>query len=85
MLIGGAILGKRLLFYMYGAPFAVGAAALVIIIGVRVVQSVLQLYSNFLMAMDHVKHQFLGLFSGIVINIILAYFLVPVWGLPVRE
>jgi O-antigen/teichoic acid export membrane protein len=82
MLIGGAILGERLLYYMYSASFAVGASALVIIIGARVVQSIFQLYSNFLMAADHVKHQFLGLFTGIVVNIILACILVPVWGLP---
>jgi O-antigen/teichoic acid export membrane protein len=81
MLIGGVILGNRLLYYMYGASFAVGATALAIIIGARGVQSILQLYSNFLMATDHVKHQFFGLFAGIVVNIILAYLLIPVWGL----
>ncbi|MDD1690298.1 MAG: oligosaccharide flippase family protein [Methanoregula sp.] len=81
MLIGGAILGKRLLYYVYGSSFAVGATALVIIIGVRVVQSLFQLYSNFLMATGHVKHQFYGLFIGIAINIPLLFILVPVWGL----
>lgn len=81
MLIGGAILGERLLYYLYGSSFAAGAIALVIIIGARVVQSVMQLYSNFLMATDHVKHQFFGLFAGIIVNIILAIFLIPLWGL----
>jgi|SRR5208337_648278 len=82
MLIGGAILGNRLLYYLYGASFAIGATALVIIIGARIVQSVFQLYSNFLMATDHVRHQFFGLFMGIVVNIILAFILIPIWGLP---
>jgi O-antigen/teichoic acid export membrane protein len=82
MLIGGAILGSRLLYYLYGASFAVGATALVIIIGARIVQSVFQLYSNFLMATDHVRHQFFGLFTGIAVNIILAFILIPSWGLP---
>ncbi len=82
MLIGGAILGKRLLYYLYGSSFAIGATALVIIIGARVVQSVFQLYSNFLMATDHVKHQFFALITGIVVNIILACILVPLIGLP---
>jgi O-antigen/teichoic acid export membrane protein len=82
MLFGGAILGKRLLYYLYGSPFAAGATALAIIIGARVVQSILQLYSNFLMATDHAKHQFFGLFAGIVVNISLAYILIPLWGLP---
>lgn len=82
MLIGGAIVGNRLLYYLYGAPFTVGTTALVIIIGARIVQSIFQLYSNFLMATDHVKHQFIGLFTGIVANIILAFLLIPLWGLP---
>ena len=82
MLIGGAILGGHLLYYVYGASFAIGATALVIIIGARVVQSVLLLYSNFLMATDHVKHQFFGLFTGVIVNILLACILIPVWGLP---
>lgn len=82
MLIGGAILGERLLFYLYGSTFAAGATALVIIIGARVVQSIFQIYSNFLMATDHVKHQFFGLSAGILVNILLAFILVPRIGLP---
>jgi O-antigen/teichoic acid export membrane protein len=82
MFIGGAILGKDLLFYLYGSSFAIGATALVIIIGARVIQSIYQIYSNFLMATDHVKHQFFGLFAGIVVNVILACILVPAIGLP---
>ncbi|MGA2121553.1 MAG: polysaccharide biosynthesis C-terminal domain-containing protein [Methanoregula sp.] len=82
MLIGGAILGESLLYYLYGASFAAGATALVIIIAARIVQSVLQLYSNFLMATDHVKDQFFGLLAGIVVNIVLSLLLIPLWGLP---
>lgn len=82
MLIGGAILGNRLLYYLYGASFAVGASALVIIIGARVVQSIFQIYSNFLMATDNVKYQFFGLFAGILVNLVLACILVPLIGLP---
>jgi O-antigen/teichoic acid export membrane protein len=81
MFIGGAILGKDLLYYLYGSSFAIGATALVIIIGARVIQSIYQIYSNFLMATDHVKHQFFGLFAGIVANVILACILVPKIGL----
>ena len=66
---------------LYGSSFAIGATALVIIIGARVIQSIYQIYSNFLMATDHVKHQFFGLFAGIVVNVILACILVPEIGL----
>jgi len=82
MLVGGALLGKNILYYLYGSSFALGATALIIIIGVRVVQSIFQLYSNFLMATDHVKHQFIGLCAGITINIILSVILIPLLGLP---
>ena len=34
------------------------------------------------MATDHVKYQFFGLFTGLIVNVILAYFLIPRWGLP---
>jgi O-antigen/teichoic acid export membrane protein len=82
MLIGCAILGERLLYYMYGSSFASGATTLVIIIGARVIQSVMILYSNFLMGTDHVKQQFFGLSAGIIVNIVLAYLLIPILGLP---
>jgi O-antigen/teichoic acid export membrane protein len=81
MLIGGAILGERLLYYLYGSSFTAGATALVIIIGARVAQSAFQLYSNFLMATDQVRRQFFALLTGITANIILAVLLIPVWGL----
>lgn len=81
MLAGGVILGKQLLYYLYGASFATGATALVIIIAARIFQSIYQLYSNYLMATDHVRMAFYGVGTGISINIILSIILVPVLGL----
>ncbi|MDD4138294.1 MAG: oligosaccharide flippase family protein [Methanoregula sp.] len=81
MLAGGIILGKPLLYYLYGASFAAGATALVIIIAARIFQSVYQLYSIYLMATDHVRMAFYGLGAGITVNIILSLLLVPVMGL----
>lgn len=81
ILIGGIIVGRDLLYYLYGSSFAIGATALVIIIAARLVQSIFQIYSNFLMATDHVKHQFFGLSSGIVVNTIIAFILIPMIGL----
>jgi O-antigen/teichoic acid export membrane protein len=81
ILAGGIILGERLLYYLYGASFAVGATALVIIIAARVIQSLYQLYSNYLMATDHVQMAFYGVGTGITINIVLSIMLVPVLGL----
>lgn len=82
MLAGGVLLGKPLLYYLYGSTFTIGATALVIIIGARIIQSIFQLYSNFLMATNHVKQQFIGLLTGILVNICLACILIPIIGLP---
>ncbi len=81
ILPGGIILGERLLYYLYGPSFAVGATALVIIIAARVFQSIYQLYSNYLMATDHVHMAFYGVGAGITINIVLSILLVPILGL----
>ncbi|MGD1004244.1 MAG: oligosaccharide flippase family protein [Methanoregulaceae archaeon] len=81
ILVGSLFLGSQLLYYLYGASFMIGATALVIIIGMRVVQSVLQLYSNFLLATDHARQAVYGVASGIVVNIMLTITLVPLIGL----
>ena len=81
MLSGGIILGKQLLYYLYGASFAAGATALVIIITARIFQSVYQLYSTYLMATDHARTAFYGLGTGITVNIVLSVLLVPLLGL----
>ncbi len=81
MLAGGLILGKQLLYYVYGASFAVGATAFTIIIAARVFQSIYQLYSYYLMAIDHVQMAFYGVGAGITVNIVLSIILVPILGL----
>jgi len=69
-------------YYLYGSSFVSGATALVIIIGARNFQSLFQIYSNYLMATDHVRHQFFGLATGIVAGLLLAFILIPLIGLP---
>jgi len=81
MVAGGILLGKPLLYFLYGASFATGAAALVIIITARIFQSVYQLYSIYLMATDHAHMAFYGIGTGITVNIILSLILVPALGL----
>jgi len=81
ILTGSILLGHNLLFYVYGASFANGATALVIIIALRVVQSVLNLYTNFLMATDHVNQAVAGILTGISINILLCVLLIPRLGI----
>lgn len=81
ILTGGILLGHNLLYYLYGASFAAGATALVIIIATRVIQSILNLYTNFLMATDHAKQAVVGILAGISANIILSIMLVPHIGI----
>jgi len=81
MLIGGMMLGYNLLFYLYGESFTAGATALVIIIAMRVIQSVLNLYTNFLMATNQAKQAIAGILVGILVNIVLCLLLVPFIGI----
>jgi len=81
ILIGGILLGHNLLYYLYGASFATGATALIIIIAMRVIQSILNLYTNFLMATDHAKQGAIGILAGISANIIVCIMLIPHIGI----
>jgi len=81
ILTGGIILGYDLLYYLYGASFATGATALIIIIAMRVVQSILNLYTNFLMATDHAKQAVVGLLTGVSANVLLCVMLIPHIGI----
>lgn len=78
---GGILIGYNLLYYLYGASFAEGTTALVIIIAMRVVQSILNLYTNFLMAAEHAKHAVVGISVGISANILLCIILIPQIGI----
>jgi O-antigen/teichoic acid export membrane protein len=81
ILIGSILLGNNLLYYLYGASFATGTTALVIIIAMRVIQSILNLYTNFLMATDHAKQAVIGILTGVSANIILCIMLIPHIGI----
>jgi O-antigen/teichoic acid export membrane protein len=82
ILAGGILLGYPLLYYLYGASFASGATALIIIIAMRAVQSVQNLYTYFLMATNHVKDAVVGTIIGMPLDIILCFLLIPVIGIP---
>jgi len=81
ILTGGILLGHNLLYYLYGASFATGATALIIIIAMRVIQSILNLYTNFLMATDHAQHAVMGILAGVSANIVLCLLLLPHIGI----
>jgi O-antigen/teichoic acid export membrane protein len=81
ILTGGILLGHNLLYYLYGASFATGATALIIIIAMRVIQSILNLYTNFLMATDHAQQAVVGILAGVSANIVICIILLPHIGI----
>jgi len=81
ILAGGILLGYPLLYYLYGASFATGATALVIIIAMRGIQSVQNLYTYFLMGTDNVRQAMIAVTLGIPVNVALCFLLIPHIGI----
>jgi O-antigen/teichoic acid export membrane protein len=81
VLVGGVILGDRLLYFFYGADFARGYHALIILLGVQVVNVFQYFFTMYLDALDHPKESFKVTAVGIVANIGLNIVLIPVIGI----
>jgi O-antigen/teichoic acid export membrane protein len=81
ILCGGLFLGGPLLYYLYGADFSTGAVPLILLIGMRVVQSVQQIYFTYLMGLDKAREAFLVTGTMALTNLVLDILLVPVFGL----
>jgi O-antigen/teichoic acid export membrane protein len=81
ILFGGLFLGGPLLYYLYGADFSKGAVPLFILIGMRVIQSVQQIYFTYLMALDQAQKAFLVTSTMAAMNFFLDIFLVPIFGI----
>ncbi|MDD1674729.1 MAG: oligosaccharide flippase family protein, partial [Methanomicrobiales archaeon] len=81
ILVGGLLLGDQLLYYLYGASFSAGALPLAILIGMRVVQSVQQLFFIYLMAMDRARQAFIVMAGASIANLVLDLVLIPRYGL----
>jgi len=81
ILFGGLFLGGPLLYYLYGAGFSSGALPLILLIGMRAIQSVQQIYFTYLMALDHAQKAFVVTGTMAVTNLLLDLFLVPILGI----
>ncbi|RXE55084.1 polysaccharide biosynthesis protein [Methanoculleus taiwanensis] len=79
--VGGWLLGERLLYFLYGAPFAAGASALVILLAVQVAFVFTDLQTMSLNAMDRPRDSFRVTAVAVVVNIALNLLLIPVIGL----
>jgi O-antigen/teichoic acid export membrane protein len=81
ILCGGLFLGGPLLYYLYGADFATGAVPLVLLIGMRVIQSVQNIYFTYLMGLDRAREAFLVTGTMALTNLVLDILLVPLYGI----
>jgi O-antigen/teichoic acid export membrane protein len=80
-LVGGIILGDRLLYLFYGADFARGYQTLIILLAVQVVNVFQYFFTMYLDALDHPKESFKVTAIGLVANIILNIALIPIMGI----
>jgi len=80
LLVGGALLGDRLLYFFYGADF-VSYTTLVILFIVQIVNIFQYFFTTYLRAMDQIKELFKITVVAVVANIALNAALIPVMGI----
>lgn len=81
VLVGGVLLGDRLLSLFYGADFARGYLTLIIFLAVQVVNVFQYFFTMYLDALDHPKESFKVTAVGIIANIGLNIVLIPIIGI----
>lgn len=81
ILIGGIILGDKLLYFFYGAEFSKGYFVLIIILATQIIGILQTFFLSYLSALDHQKSAFKVTSIAGTINIILNYILIPIMGI----
>ncbi|MGC9435691.1 MAG: oligosaccharide flippase family protein [Methanomicrobiales archaeon] len=79
--VGGLFLGKRLLYFLYGASFTPAAGAFFVLLLAQGVSAMLLLETTAITAMDRPKAVFLLTGSAAVVNVLLTVTLIPVLGI----
>jgi O-antigen/teichoic acid export membrane protein len=79
--VGGWILGDRLLYYLYGAPFTAGTSALYFLLLVQVINVFMFLGTMSLNALDRPKDAFWITVIAAGANILIDFALIPVLGI----
>ncbi len=80
LFVGGALLGDKLLYYLYGADF-VNYTTLMLLFAVQIVNIFQYFFTTYLSAMNHLKELFKITVVAVVANIILNAVLIPVMGI----
>jgi O-antigen/teichoic acid export membrane protein len=81
VVIGGIILSDRLLYYLYGADFETGMAALIILLLLQLAVIFVTLQVTCLNALDHPRSSFYATSLAAGVNIILNVLLIPFLGI----
>lgn len=81
VLVGGFLLGDKLLYFFYGAEFASGYFTLVILLIVQAVNVFQYFFTMYLDALDMPKESFKVTAVGVIANIALNYLLIPIMGI----
>ncbi|MCE8427577.1 MAG: flippase [Candidatus Methanoperedens sp.] len=81
ILAGGILLGDKLLYFFFGAEFAKGYTALVIILIVQVVNVFYYFFITYLGALDRQKEAFKVTAVAATVNIMLNFILIPIVGI----
>lgn len=79
--IGGLLLGKKLLFFFYGAEFVGGYYALVVLLMVQIVNVFQYFFTMYLDALDRPKESFKVTAAGVSANIFLNIIMIPLMGI----
>ncbi len=80
LFVGGALLGDKLLYYLYGADF-VNYTTLMLLFAVQIVNIFQYFFTTYLSAMNQLKELFKITVVAVVANIILNAVLIPVMGI----
>ncbi len=81
ILVGGILLGERILYFFYGKEFTSGYLTLVILLCAQVVNIFQQLFTMYLGALDKQKDSFKVTAIGSITNVILNVFMIPLIGI----
>jgi len=81
VIAGGMLLGKELLYYLYGSGFESGATALVFLLLVQVANIFMYLQTMCLNAFDQPRRSFIATAIAACLNIGLNLVLIPIFGI----
>lgn len=81
MLMGGSLIGDKLLYYLYGAGYGRGYQTMIVLFIVQIVNIFFFLSSTYLTSMGHLKDLFKITVTSVVANIVLNAALIPLLGI----